>query len=297
MTSSLPPAGRGRGATVRYHDLATFRTWGFDNRGWRDTTRRDYSQRLLRAHRWLKTNRNVALAKASTDSLAAYLASLPPVPATRNGARDALLAYYSWRQATKRRGDNPAEALPRLREPRTVPRALEARQVSAVIAAAETFGPKWGVAIALLADCGPRASEACRLQWADVAEGWITVRDGKGGHDRSLPLHPDTALRLSAWRSSCPSPTWVLPGRDPTRPLSYQGMYSMVRQIGDAAGIPGLHPHLLRSSFATCLLDAKVDARTVQRMLGHATLATTSRYLAARDPLAQEAVGALPWHA
>lgn len=281
---------------MRTHDLADFRTWGYDTRGWAHSTRTDYTSRLLRAHRWLKANRTVPLPRASTDSLVAYLGSLPPSPSTRNGCRDALAAYYDHLKQQRRRRDNPATGLPRLREPRTVPRSLNERDVRLILDVAATRGAKWNLVLTLLLSTGLRASEACNLQWPDVQTPWLTVANGKGGHQRMLPLPSTVAGVLDSWRDECPSPEWVLPGRWPDRPLSYQGLYYGVCKVGEAAGID-LHPHLCRSTYATSLLDAGADVRTVQGLLGHATLATTSRYLAARDSLAVEAVGRLPWAA
>lgn len=281
---------------MRRYDLQDFQRWGFDTRGWATSTRHDYTERLWRAHRWLTEHRNVPLPRASTDSLLEWLSSLPPTPATRNNGRDALAAYYAYLQDRGRRRDNPADSLPRLKEPRTVPRALESVEVRAVLNAAHDRSPKWVVAIKLLAYTGLRASEVCAVQWSELQPPWLTVTRGKGGNGRTVPLHPVLAGVLADWRTPCPSPVWVLPGRWPDRPLSYQGLYYGVRAIGEDAGLD-LHPHLLRSSFATGLLDEGADVRTVSRLLGHATLATTSRYLASRDPLAAEAVERLPWPA
>ena len=278
---------------MRPGDLARFRTWGGDTRGWRPSTRDSYSSKVRRADLWLQEHRTISVTRASTDSLAAYMTTLPPTPATRNGHRNALVAWYCYLAGVRRRRDNPAEALPRLREPRHVARALEDHSIPALLAAAQARGRKWFVAMMLLANGGLRASEACAVEWADVTGGWLTVH-GKGGHERTVPLCRELREVLPVWRGESADPRWVLPGRWPGTHLTYQGLYYGVREIGEAAGVD-VHPHLLRSTFATALLGQGVDVRTVQGLLGHANLATTSRYLAARDGAAEAAVCLLPW--
>lgn len=278
---------------MKLHDLQDFRTWGADTRGWRPTTRHTYATKLVRADTWLLANRNVALPRASTDSLQAWLVTLPRTASTRNGHRNALAAYYAYLRDRRRRRDDPSIGLPRLREHRTVPRALTTAEVEHLLTIARAHSPKWGVALTMLAYTGVRASEACHVQWADLQGPWMTVT-GKGGHQRTVPIHEDLRGALSVWRGQCDSPEWVLPGRWPGSRLTYQGLYYGFAAVADAAGLPA-HPHLLRSTFATAMLDGGVDVRTVQRLLGHANLATTSRYLAARDALAVDAVSTLPW--
>lgn len=278
---------------MKAEELARFRTWGADTRGWRPSTRSTYAGKVDRADRWLQANRQVPVGKASTDSLAAWMSTLPLTAATRNGHRDALVAYFDFRRDRKLRRDNPARDLPRLREPRRVARSLTDRDIPTLHAVSTVWGRKWEVAILLLSNAGLRASEACGLKWADVSDGWIVVR-GKGGHERVVPKCDDLRAALTLWRGETHDPVWVLPGRSEGRPMSYQGLYYGVREIGEAAGLV-VHPHLLRSTFATSLLGAGVDVRTVQGLLGHASVATTGRYLASRDGAARDAVGRLPW--
>lgn len=278
---------------MKRDDLANFRTWGADNRGWRPNTRTAYSRKVARTDVWLKEHRNVSVAKASTNSLMAYMSTTSTAPATRNGLRNALVAWYCYLTDTGRRRDNPAAPLPRLREPRIVPRSMSPEDIPLLLAIASAHGRKWRVAVRLLADTGMRATEACQLEWADVRDGWITV-NGKGGHQRAIPKSDPLRAELRSWRGETSEPRWVLPGRWAGSHLSYQGLYYGVVQIGEAAGVE-VHPHLFRSTFATQLLGAGVDVKTVQSLLGHANLATTSRYLAARDGAAEAAVDRLPW--
>jgi site-specific recombinase XerD len=75
-----------------------------------------------------------------------------------------------------------------------------------------------------------------------------------------------------------------LPGARPGQPISVKTVYTACRQSAHSAGIAkSVHPHLLRHAFATHLLEAGVNLRTIQILLGHANLETTARYLQVAD--------------
>lgn len=82
----------------------------------------------------------------------------------------------------------------------------------------------------------------------------------------------------------CESGRWVMPSpmtnRD--RPVGYTTLHKGVRDLGDAAGVTGPHPHVLRHTAATRLLETGADVRVVQEFLGHASVAVTPVYLRAR---------------
>ena len=272
-------------------ELAMFRAWGADHRSWRPATGKAYAERLARADAWMREHRKVPLWRASTESLMAWLTSSQLAPSSRNGRLNALRAYFAWLQHEGRRKDDPTASLPTARQPRTVPKALTVAEVSTVLAAAGASHPQWRVAVSVLVFTGARASEACGLRWDDIQPGWVLLH-GKGGHQRTVPVHPTLQVELDRWRDDCPSTLWVLPGNNGR--WAYASLWYAVREVSEASGIP-LHPHRLRSTFATALLDHGADVRTVQQLLGHSTIQTTSRYLAARDQLSTGAVGALPW--
>lgn len=273
--------------------LAQFRAWGFDALGWREGTRNAYAKRIAAGDRWLHAHRGICVTAASRDDLRAWLSQLPPNPHTRNHSRNALVGFYRFLADTSARVDDPTTGIGALPEPASVPKALSQVVAGDVLDAAAGFGPMWDALVALLLFAGLRASEVRTLQWVQVQGEWLMI-EGKGGKQRMLPIAPPAAERLAAWRAECTDARWLFPSpRIPDRPLSDGWMRGKVRAIGDAAGIVGLHPHALRHTAATELLERGADVRTVQEFLGHASLQTTQIYTKVRPERLLEAVGRL----
>lgn len=265
-------------------DLDDFARWGFDHRGWRARTRDQYVRRIRSADRWLRKHRGVPLEDADRADLLAWLASLPSTAASRNQARAALVAWLEHRGAD-------VVDLPRLRHRRAVPNALSSAQARAVLDAARTHGPQWHAAVTLMLYGGLRCSEVIGLTWDCIEDGWLRVVDGKGGKQRMVPLHPEAAAALGAWQRSCPDPHLVMPSpRYAGMAVSDKAVRDRVAAIGDDAGVPGLHPHQLRHTAATALVEAGADLRLVQEFLGHASLTTTAIYTRVRPVRMAEAV-------
>ncbi len=140
--------------------------------------------------------------------------------------------------------------------------------------------------LAIMYASGLRVSEVARLKVADIDRNRnvIWVRDGKGRKDRQALLPPKLRdLLRHYWRSERPT-GWLFPSNDPSRPISPKAIFLACRKAARDAGITtAVHPHSLRHAFATHLLEAGVDLRTIQTLLGHANLTTTPRYLQVSD--------------
>jgi len=129
---------------------------------------------------------------------------------------------------------------------------------------------------------GLRVSEVARLQVADIdsQQMLIRIRQSKGHKDRYVMLSPRLLVLLRQyWRAAHPK-TWLFPGRSGTEPISRRGIAWVCQQARDTAGLrKTVTVRSLRHSFATHLLDAGQDVRTIQLLMGHASLRTTALYL------------------
>ena len=126
---------------------------------------------------------------------------------------------------------------------------------------------------------GLRISEALHLTAAQIDSSRMVVRVlGKGQKERLVPLSPKLLEELRAyWRQTRPT-QWMFPGKDPHQPLSATTVQKACKRACRAAELPRITPHTLRHCHATHLLEAGVDTRTIQALLGHHRIGTTALY-------------------
>jgi site-specific recombinase XerD len=142
---------------------------------------------------------------------------------------------------------------------------------------------------------GLRLSEIPKLDWKDIDldTDTLIVRDGKGGRDRALPIHARVASDLR--RTPEEKQRGAVCGHRNGTPISYKTVPHVFDRWLKSEGLD-ISAHQLRHTFATQLLWAGADLRTIQRLLGHASLATTERYLGVEMGQKQQAVNLLPDH-
>jgi len=178
-------------------------------------------------------------------------------------------------------------------------RALSARELGRLFAAAE--GEDWldrrNVAIlALMAKAGLRVGEVIALEWTDMElnarSGWALVRSGKGNKARRVPLNAEVRRALQEYLACRPDfPTQRLFVSRTGAPLSARDVQRLVGALARRARLEGkVTPHVLRHTFATRLLERGADIATVAAILGHESIATTSRYLHPSEARLAEAV-------
>lgn len=226
-----------------------------------------------------------------------WLASIGDLkPATRRAYVGAVAHFCRWLVSTGHLESDPCTDLPRVRQPRSAPRALPAVEVARIVeacpsAAARPTAEWLRPAIALMVECGLRCVEISRLDLDDYDPELRTlfVR-GKDGHERVLPVPAAAVEALGAYlERRPPGPGALLRAvgskRSPGGRLSAKWIS---KRTGRAMTAAGVHreawdrrtAHALRHTAATDVYRRTGDTRIVQQMLGHASLETTQVYLA-----------------
>ena len=176
------------------------------------------------------------------------------------------------------------EEVPYPKAPRRLPSILTQEEAVRLIDSASNLFHR---ALLLTAySTGMRRAEVCRLKVADIDSDrmLIRIRQGKGRRDRDVPLSPKLLETLREyWRWMKPK-TYLFPGTvngsRADKPITDKMLWTACQEAAQRAGITKpVHPHLLRHSYATHLLEAGADLPTLQALLGHADLKPTSIYL------------------
>jgi len=184
--------------------------------------------------------------------------------------------------------------------PRTLPVVLSREEVARLIAAAANL--KHQTALSLAYGTGLRASEVVALKVGDIDSKRMTLRveQGKGSKDRYAMLSPVLLERLRVWwrvahaQGKMLEGGWLFPGLNPVEPLSTRQLNRAVHMAADAAHIDKrVSMHTLRHSFATHLLEQKVDIRVIQVLLGHKKLETTATYVQVATDVLREVISPL----
>ena len=175
------------------------------------------------------------------------------------------------------------EFLPYPKSPRKLPSILSQEEVARLIDASTSLFQR--MLLMVLYGTGMRRSELARLKidHIDSQRMIIHVVDGKGHKDRDLPLSPTLLENLRVyWRQLKPR-TYLFPSRlhrDHEQPITDKTVWLACTEAAKKAGIrKRVSPHLVRHAWATHLLEAGTDLRTIQLLLGHEDLEVTARYL------------------
>ncbi len=173
----------------------------------------------------------------------------------------------------------------RVRKPQKLPQVLSVEEVERLLAGASN--PKHRAALAVAYGAGLRASEVVHLKMADIDSERMIVRvvQGKGQRDRYAMLSPSLLEILRDWwrhghaQGKMLQGGWLFPGINPVNPLSTRQLNHVCHLAATKAELDKrISMHTLRHSFATHLLENKVDVRVIQVLLGHKKLDTTARY-------------------
>ncbi|MBL0121932.1 MAG: site-specific integrase [Betaproteobacteria bacterium] len=187
-----------------------------------------------------------------------------------------------------------------VRVPRTLPVILSREEVSRLIAATRNL--KHQTALAVAYGTGLRVSEVVSLKIGDIDSNRMILRveQGKGSKDRYAMLSPILLERLRHWwrvaraQGKMLDGGWLFPGLDPIKSLTARQLNRAIHAAAEVAKIDKrVSMHTLRHSFATHLLEQKVDIRVIQVLLGHKKLETTALYTQVATDILREVISPL----
>jgi len=216
------------------------------------------------------------------------------------GPRSIAIALAAWRGLYRHWGrerlitHNPVDGIRAPRAPKPLPKALNVDQAVALaqqMPASENpaLRARDHCIVELLYGCGLRVGELVGLDLVAGPAGWIDIPDatahvlGKGSKRRSVPVGGPALLALTGWEAeraslARPGETALFVSQRGTR-LSASQVRSRLQLLARDTGLAtGVHPHMLRHSYASHLLQSSGDLRAVQELLGHASITTTQVY-------------------
>ncbi len=245
-----------------------------------------YRRDLAEFARWCAEQGIDDPSRADTNHIRAWVAAEHRRGLSPKSLQRHLSSCRSWFRWLLRNGvvaANPADGVRGPKAPRNLPQVLdvdEAVQLVELDTDAQ-LGTRDRALLELLYSSGLRVSELCGLRWnaLDLDNGLVTVT-GKGSKQRTVPVGSHACRALEAWRveSQPRTDAPVFPGRGGA-PITTRAVQVRLRQLAQRQGVyKRVHPHLLRHSFASHMLESSGDLRAVQELLGHADISTTQIY-------------------
>jgi integrase/recombinase XerC len=262
-------------------------------------TLRAYRSDLERFQRFLSRDflgcepEDIPLAAIDPLAVRSFLASLTRADVgSRSQARmlSAVRSFFRFLCREGRLESNPAQSVRTPKQPQPLPRHLRPGEIETLLDAIDGEGPldiRDRAIFELFYASGLRVGELVGLDWSAIdLEGNVLRVLGKGGKERMVPFGKPAAEALRAWRDCWAELRSGVSDSDEPLFLNYRGgrlgarsvRRSLDRRVADAALASGVHPHALRHTFATHLLEGGADLRAIQELLGHSSLSTTQRY-------------------
>ena len=264
-------------------------------RGAAPATVRVYRSNLQRYIDFLGEERGIAAAeqvqRADISAYAAYLSNERKFsPSTMEQHISVIKGYHRFLVREGFSGMDPSQTIPLPRKPKALPDVISINQVATLLDRMPDSTPlelRDATMLEVLYGCGLRVSELVGLDMDRIYLDEECLRVlGKGSKERIVPISGMAAQRLQQYlqdarpalsmRAAAPVPAVFLNARGGR--LSRQTVHSVVSRAGLSIGVKDLHPHTLRHSFATHLLEGGADLRAIQEMLGHSDISTTQIY-------------------
>ena len=250
-----------------------------------------YTRDLRIFAKWFATTNGKALTPEALTPIDAreYRSHLLTVknykPATVNRKLASLSAFCSWAKEAGLIPDNPIEGISQVEEVKPAPKWLDKNEQYALLRAVQQGNKPRDVAlVTLMINTGLRVSEVAQLRVGDVdtspRKGAVTVRGGKGGKFRTVPLNVDARKTIQAYLEERPKKE----GREPLfvgqrgEALQSPGIYYLINRYAYGARLEDVTPHTLRHTFGKNLVDSGVSLDRVAQLLGHESVDTTRIY-------------------
>ncbi|MDR2476989.1 MAG: tyrosine-type recombinase/integrase [Treponema sp.] len=243
-------------------------------------------------------NHEIEPETADAHAVRGFIADLSAehiAPSSVNRALSSIRGFYRWMLRFGKRIDNPCESLKNLRTPQTLPSVLWENEMASFAELPDTKGILWPARdkalIMAMYSAGLRISELVSLTMQNISGGFEGARiKGKGGKERCVFFSdeargaltgylPERAarIRMAGIKGANSGDALFISRKG--MPLSIPGVRWIIARYAEQSGLgKNIHPHSLRHSFATHLVNSGCDVRIVQEMLGHSSLSTTQRY-------------------
>jgi len=277
------------------NDIKEYLTYLQSVRGCSKSTLEAYGNDLLRFENYC-ANHEIDVQNAEPYEVQSFIADLSAesmAAASVNRHLSSIRGFYRWLVRLSKRMDNPCSALKNIKMPVRLPSVLWENEMADFASLPDTAGILWPerdkALIMAMYSAGLRISEVVSLTMANMSR---TLEDakitGKGGKERYVFFSeeamgaiaeylPHRESRLAMYGISGEKTALFINRKG--KPISIPGVRWIISKYAQHSGIgKNIHPHALRHSFATHLVNGGCDVRVVQEMLGHSSISTTQRY-------------------
>jgi integrase/recombinase XerD len=250
---------------------------------------KEFSKRTLEEYRkdltlFLKVVGNKDIEEIKPSDVAFFRTSLKCGTSLLNRRMSVLSTFFSFLQDIEVISSNPVKKSFRIRRSvQKVPPALKREELVKVLKEAEKRGIRDSLIVKLMTFCGLRVSELLKLKKEDIVDfqGKKLLRvQGKGGKERFVPLPEWLYEELERYAEMFSERLF---------PLTYHGIRYVVHSIGKSVGVH-LHPHKLRHTYATMLVERGIDIRVIQELLGHSSPSVSARYAKVNSSVVLKAI-------
>ena len=256
-------------------------------RGQAINTAKSYRRDLLKLNEFLQTKNLLSAAKVQKADISEWIGILFDSGLSTKSIQRHISSAKALFQFLKKRGIIDVSPLETIRPPKAsnyLPNTLSPEDVMQLLSfRPNTIGEIRDICIIeLIYACGLRVSEAANININDFEEGLQFLRVlGKGSKVRLVPVGSFAIKAIELWlekRANIETNENALFINLRGKRISPRSIQNSIKKISIAQGLPPVHPHMLRHSFATHLLESSGDLRSIQELLGHASLSTTQIY-------------------